>query len=77
VVDADWKDQKKDNNQYGSESLVVVHGRYGFAALAFTRIRSGVAVRLSPHGVDRNEAPAPNRLNTIAVCSLLSATNRG
>ena len=35
MVDADWKDQKKDNNQYGPERLVVVHGRCGFAALAF------------------------------------------
>ena len=30
--------KKKDNNQYGPERLVVVHGRYGFAALAFGRL---------------------------------------
>jgi hypothetical protein len=45
VVNADGKDYKKNNNQYGPESLIVVHGRYGFAALAFGRVCSGVRVR--------------------------------
>src|SRR3990167_8486943 len=62
MVDADWKDKKKDNNQYGPQRLVVAHGRYGFLALAFGRVRS--YVRCAPRQYDFGLLKADLRHNS-------------